>query len=114
LVHISIPDGLTLVAGDTSFAVDVHRILPARHFTVRPQHSGTFEIRGIVAIGSTPGNADLMEVGLPVAVFGDTMTTGGPIHHRIESRRGGQRFRYAGSWLLPVDEAEVFDAAEFE
>lgn len=113
-VRVTLPEGLTLVSGDTAFSVSVRRVLPPHHFTVRAEHPGTFEVRGTLSIATAPGEEDFYDIGLPVAVAGDTLTPGSPIVHRIESRRGGRRFRYAGSWLIPIDEGEVFDAAAFE
>lgn len=113
-VRITLPEGLTLVSGDTAFTVSVRRVLPPHHFTVRPERPGTFEVRGTLSILTAPGEEDFYDIGLPVTVTGDTLTPGGPVVHRIESRRAGQRFRYAGSWLLPVDEGESFDAVKFE
>lgn len=115
VVHVRVPKGLELISGDTTFTVSpLQRALPPHRLLVRALYPGTFEVRGTLLIATRPDMEDRIELGLPISVVGDTLIPGYRILHRIETSRGGQRFRYAGGWLLPIDGTEDFDVAEFE
>jgi len=114
MVRVALPEGLSLVAGDTVFAIAVQALAPPRRFTVRAERPGRYEVRATMVIDSASGDQDLFDVGLPVVVTGDTLTASYSIVHRAETRHNGQRFRYSDGWLVPIDDTEAFDAVDFE
>ena len=113
-VHISIPQGLTLVSGDTVFTAALSGGGPPYRFSVRPDHPGVYEVRGVMNVVRAPGESDFSEVSLSVVVEGRTLRPMSNTIHRLETTRGGRRFRLAGPWLVPMDDRDTFDNVDFE
>jgi hypothetical protein len=113
-VRLHIPQGLDLVAGESVFVSDVKAGTPAHRIRLRATAAGTFEVRGLMEVHTAPGEMDLAEVSLPIAVDGKTMRPGTDVSHRRECTRGGQRFRMSGEYMIPVDDDEVLDEALFQ
>jgi hypothetical protein len=112
-VHVSIPDGLALVDGDTTYEVPVTKSAPARRIRLSPERNGTFIVRATLEIANYPGNSDFDEEVLPITVTDRTMRPGTAHTGRLECTRAGHRFRIAGLYLVPLDEGDVVDTHEF-
>jgi len=108
-IHLTIPKGLGLVSGDTTYEELVTKMPPARQFRLKPDRSGSFEVRGTLEIDTAPGESDFLEVSLPITVDGRTLRPGVAVTRRNECTRGGQRFRLAGFWLVPLEDGDVVD-----
>src|SRR5438876_10589952 len=111
-VRVSVSDGLSVVSGDTAFTVSVERATEHR-LEIRCLRPGTHHVTGTLVIDSSDGFQDYFELDLPISVTGDTLSPGRPDILRAESMIGGRRLRYAGGWLVPMDEGDRFDNREF-
>jgi hypothetical protein len=112
-VHLSPSNGLALVSGDTSFTTLANRALRVAHITVRALRSGHFEIRGTAEFGDRRDFAQFDEESLPIDVTGSTLRPGVQETRWAGQFRSGGRFRYAGWYLIPMDEDEDYDFVAF-
>ncbi len=114
VARISIPDGIALVSGDTVSVVHVDRKTkrrPERVFqlVIRPVRYGSYLIRGWLAIdaGEMHG-ADETDFYLPLTIQPDSVTYArAPRSTRYENVRHGQRYRYGGRYLVPIDSSQA-------
>ncbi|MGI9078627.1 MAG: hypothetical protein ACR2G6_15050 [Gemmatimonadaceae bacterium] len=113
-VRIALPQGLTLVSGDTAFTAPVTTGQTPRRFAIRADRPGTYELRGLMKLDRALGESDLSEVSLTVVVEGRTLRPKSNVIHRLETTSNGKRFRMAGQWLVPMEADEVFDNVEFQ
>ena len=67
---------------------------------------GSTEIRATLRIRATDDRIDEMEVRLPIEVDSTGIRAGISRTIRAETVRAGQRFRYGGSFLVPIDKPE--------
>jgi len=110
IAKISIPPGIDVVSGDTLSIKQVvkrTRLKPERTFdiVVRPRVEGAYVIHGSLEVEAVDERGtDLTDFILPVALHGDSVTYArAPRTTRFENVRGGQRYRYAGPYLVPID-----------
>jgi len=112
--RISIPDGIEIIAGDTVSVAHVDR--HTRHrgervvaLTLRPQRYGSYLIRGWLAIDAGEAHgADETDFYLPLTIQPDTLIYGrAPRATRFENVRHGQRYRYGGRYLVPIDSTQA-------
>ena len=106
LAHIDLPGKVALVGGDT-----LHSGHPARAdaewtIDVRPIQHGACVIRGSVRIRERAGVADEGEFVLALEIGADTVRVGTSRLVRAEHVEGARRFRYAGEYLVPIDQPE--------
>ncbi|HMI31609.1 MAG TPA: hypothetical protein VK527_07710 [Candidatus Limnocylindrales bacterium] len=127
VARISLPDGIELVSGDTVSVAHVYqhsRKHAQRVFqiVIRPVRPGSYMIRGWLGIdaGEERG-ADETDFHLTLDLGADTVTYArAPRATRFENVRHGQRYRYAGRYLVPIDstqallEEEITDKAKPE
>jgi hypothetical protein len=114
VARISIPDGIEVLSGDTVSVVHVDRRTrrrPERVFQlmIRPAHYGSYLIRGRLAIdaGEMHGS-DETDFTLPLTIQPDTVTYArAPRPTRFENVRRGQRYRYGGRYLVPIDSSQA-------
>ena len=114
VARIDVPDGIEVVSGDTVSVAHVSRRSrkhAGRVFQVmiRPVRPGSYVIRGRLAIdaGAERG-ADETDFLLSIEVRPDTVIYArAPRATRFENVRGGQRYRYGGRYLVPIDSTEA-------
>jgi len=114
VARVSVPEGIEVVSGDTVSVDHVSR-RSRRHagrvlqIMIRPVTPGTYVIRGSLEIdaGAERG-ADETDFLLPIDVRPDTVIYARAPHAtRFENVRGGQRYRYGGRYLVPIDSTEA-------
>lgn len=114
VARISIPEGIELVSGDTVSVAHVDRHSRRRaervlELTIRPTRYGDYRIRGGLEIdaGEEHGT-DETDFYLPLTIQADTLTYGhAPRATRYENVRHGQRYRYGGRYLVPIDSTQA-------
>ena len=114
VARVSVPDGIEVVAGDT---VRVARVSPRSRtkserrwqIMIRPTRLGSYVIRGALRIDAGPaGGVDETDFVLPLEMRPDTVISArAPRATRFENVRDGQRYRYAGRYLVPIDSSEA-------
>jgi len=114
VARISIPDGIAVLSGDTVSVAHVDRRTRRRaervfQLVIRPERYGSYLIRGWLAIdaGEERG-ADETDFYLPLTITPDTVTYAhAPRPTRFENVRHGQRYRYGGRYLVPIDSSQA-------
>ncbi len=114
MARISIPDGIEIVSGDTVSVARVYRHGRKRservlQLVVRPARYGSYLIRGWLGIdaGEEHGK-DESDFDLPLTLEPDSMSYArAPRATRYENVRHGQRYRYAGQYLVPIDSTQA-------
>lgn len=112
VARIKLSSSMTLLTGDTAFTVPVRRVLPPRTLKLHVPR-GTHEIRATAVAGEPGRNADLVEARLLIIITSDSVQASTSEILRAESTIEGQRYRYAGFWLVPLGADEDFSVAEF-
>ncbi len=110
VARISVPDGIEVLSGDTVSVARVDRHMRRRperviQLVVRPARYGSYVIRGSLAIdaGEEHG-ADETDFYLTLEVTPNGVTYArAPRTTRYENVRHGQRYRYGGRYLVPID-----------
>jgi hypothetical protein len=112
--RISVPEGIELVSGDTVSVVRADRRSRRRtervvQLVIRPSRYGTFVIRGRLAIdGGEEHGSDETDFELPLTLEADSLIAEqAPRMTRYENVRHGQRYRYAGRYLVPIDSTQA-------
>ncbi len=112
--HISVPEGVQVVSGQTlsvSSRWGGARAKPERKWQVVlvPRRSGSYEIRGTLKIDAGPERGiDETDFVLPLEVRADTVIySRAPRPTRFEHVMEGRRFRYGGQYLVPIDSSEA-------
>lgn len=114
IARISVPEGIEVVSGDTVSVAHVSR-RSRKHagrvfqIMIRPVRVGSYVIRGWLGIeaGEERGS-DETDFLLPIEVRPDTVIYArAPRATRFETVRGGQRYRYGGRYLVPIDSTEA-------
>lgn len=111
--HISVPEGIQVVSGPTLSVASSsvgRRAKPERKWQIllRPLSPGVYEIRGTLRIDAGPDHGvDETDFVIPLEVRGDTVLARSPRPTRFEHVREGQRYRYAGRYLVPIDSSEA-------
>jgi hypothetical protein len=114
VARISLPDGIELVSGDTVSVAHVYQRTRKRaqrvfQIVIRPVRPGSYTIRGWLGIdaGEERG-ADESDFNLTLDIGPDTVTYArAPRPTRFENVRHGQRYRYAGRYLVPIDSTQA-------
>jgi len=117
---ITVPEGIRVISGATFSAVSASGGKRAKserkwQIVLRPTDIGIYEIRGTLTIDRGPDRGvDEAEFAIPLEVRSDTSFAGPPRPTRFEHVRAGQRYRYAGSYLVPIDSSEVMLQEEID
>jgi hypothetical protein len=106
-VSISVPRELGLVRGDTLMSGALQDVRGRWTLLLLPQQTGRYELRGKLAIEAGTQGVDEAEFTMQVNVGAESVTVEHSRYVRLESRRDGQRFRYADWWLVPLDSTEM-------
>ncbi|HYQ88535.1 MAG TPA: hypothetical protein VEU09_02790 [Candidatus Binatia bacterium] len=114
VARISIPEGIEIVSGDTVSVARVDRHSRRRadrvvSLVIRAVRSGNYVIRGRLEIdeGEEHGR-DETDFILPLTLEPETLPVAqAPRATRYENVRHGQRYRYAGRYLVPIDSTEA-------
>src|SRR4051812_13816233 len=114
VARISLPEGIEVVSGDTVSVAHVdrhtrHRPERVVELTIRPTRYGDYRIHGWLAIdaGEEHG-ADETDFYLPLTIRPDTLIYArAPRATRFENVRHGQRYRYGGRYLVPIDSTQA-------
>ena len=111
---VSVPPGIEVVSGDTVRVTHVsnrgRRQAERRSkIMIRPTELGSYIIRGTLRIDAGEDRGvDETEFVLSLEVRADTVLYArAPRATRFENVRGGQRYRYAGRYLVPIDSTEA-------
>ena len=114
VARLSVPEGIEVLLGDTVSVAHVDRHTRRRAerlvlLTIRPVRYGTYRIRGRLAIDAGPMHgADETDFDLPLTIQPDTLLYArAPRPTRFENVRHGQRYRYAGRYLVPIDSTQA-------
>lgn len=114
VARISIPDGIEVLSGDTVSVARVSKRSRKRaervfQLVIRPARYGSYLIRGWLGIdaGAERG-ADETDFILPLEIQPDTVIYArAPRVTRYENVRQGQRYRYGGPYLVPIDSTQA-------
>ena len=71
-------------------------------------------VRVLLSVQVDPNQVVEIEMNLPVVITGKTITFEGPRPVRMETVRNGQRFRYGGFYLVPIDAPEEVTPADIK
>jgi hypothetical protein len=85
-------------------------------WTIRalPSHGGYFELRASVHIDRGSFGVDEADYIQTVELTRDTALLPQTRPIRLESIRNGQRYRYGGQYLVPIDASETFTESDLE
>jgi hypothetical protein len=114
VARITVPDGITVLSGDTVSMAHVDRHSRKRaervvQLTIRPDRYGSYVIRGWLGIdaGELHGS-DETDFLLPLTIGPDSVSYArAPRVTRYENVRQGQRYRYGGRYLVPIDSTQA-------
>ncbi len=114
VARISVPDGIEVLSGDTVSVARVPRRARRRaerlfQLVLRPARYGSYVIHGHLGIdaGEEHG-ADETDFVLPLTIEPDTVVYARAPHAtRYENVRHGQRYRYGGRYLVPIDSSQA-------
>lgn len=113
MLRLILPAGVELVTGDSIF----HGYPARRHCqwtaAVTIRERGEQQIRGQLTIQSGSG-IDEGEFALPIDVRADTTVVQWSRLVRSETVRAGQRFRYGGRFLVPIEQSEELTQTDIE
>ncbi len=114
VASISVPEGIEVLRGDTVSVVHVSRYARKHagrliQLVIRPVRIGIYQIRGCLRIeGGDEHGSDETDFLLPLTVEPDTVIYArAPRATRFENVRRGQRYRYAGPYLVPIDSTQA-------
>jgi hypothetical protein len=114
VARISVPEGIEVVSGDTVSVARVDRHSRKRaervvELVIRPVRYGTFLIHGLLRIDADEEHgSDETDFSLPVTLEPDSpFVAQAPRVTRFENVRHGQRYRYAGRYLVPIDSTQA-------
>jgi len=112
--QISIPEGIDIVSGDTVSIARVDRYSRRRadrviQIVIRPARYGSYMIHGSLSLdGGDDYGTDETDFYLPLIIQPDTLIYGRAPHTtRYENVRNGQRYRYGGRYLVPIDSSQA-------
>jgi hypothetical protein len=108
-IHVVLPVDVQYVSGDTLIRTLV--VPDARRrfaLVVRPRGLGVHTISAVVKVTGPGMGADETEVELSGTVTQDSTVLGACRVVRQETVHGTQRYRYAGEYLVPIDQPERF------
>ncbi len=105
--HVVLPAGIECVSGKTVFrgrmTADPRNI---RTLVLRVRHQGSYTVRALLSVTGAHGARDEAEAVALVELATDTLVLGAYRTVRLECVRGGQRYRYGGSFLVPIPAPE--------
>jgi len=109
--RIRLPSGLRLLTGDTLF---VGR--PGSEWVLKavPEGEGDYVITGSLTFTRSDGIVDESDMRLAFSLRGEKASIEGSEPTRFETLRNGQRYRYGGRFLVPIDGAEAITQADIE
>jgi len=114
VARISIPEGIRVISGDTVSVAHVNRWMRRLaqrliQIVIRPERPGRYLIRGWLGIDGGPDHgADETDFLLSVVLEQDSVIYAhAPRVTRFENVRHGQRYRYAGRYLVPIDSSQA-------
>jgi hypothetical protein len=114
VARISIPEGIRIISGDTVSVARVDRGTKRRPervilIVIRPERYGTYLIRGSLKIdGGEERGIDETDFYLPLTIESDRVSYArAPRSTRYEHVRHGQRYRYGGRYLVPIDSTQA-------
>jgi len=104
-VRVMLPAGIERVAGGTAMTVDMGSSHRPYTLIVRLVGNGAHVIRATMRVDLGRGIRDEAECELPIRVSPESVVVGRGRVVREERVQNGQRFRYGGSFMVPIDEA---------
>jgi hypothetical protein len=113
VARLQLPRGVELVSGDTLFRGHPGGSDNAWTLVIRAKESGRLEIQASVAIraDTVTDEGDML---LAFEAATDTAIVEWPRLTRSETVRGGQRYRYGGRFLVPIDGPEKFTQRDID
>ena len=112
--RISLPEGIQVISGDTVSVAHVdrhtrHRAERLVELTIRPVRYGSYVLRGWLSINAGEDRGvDETDFHLPFTIEPDsTHYAHAPRPTRFENVRHGQRYRYGGRYLVPIDSTQA-------
>ncbi len=113
ILRLRLPDGLSLVSGDTLFRGHPAGEDNAWVVTLKVDRPGHFEIHGRLEVTSWLGT-DEGDVLLAFESLPDTAMVERSRVVRSETVRDGQRYRYGGQFLIPIQQREDLTQNDIE
>jgi len=113
IAHVQLGRLVSLVGGDTLHTGRAKGASQEWIVTVRADSPGEYEIRGSLGVREN-GNLHEVDLSLPFRLGTDSAVTEPSHVTRAETVRGGQRYRYGGRFLVPIDHPEEFIQADIE
>lgn len=110
--QLALPDGWEVVDGSTTLNLRTRDRELGWSVTVRPSRAGRFELRRTLRIDRGAAGIDEGEYVMAVDLRSDSSTVGPARAVRLETVRGGRRYRYGDSFLVPIDGAERITQAD--
>jgi hypothetical protein len=104
--RLSVPPSLTLLAGDTAREGRLSAIAGNYTLKLLMAKAGAFDITGSLHITADQQRDDAA-FRMSVMVRPDTVIAEHSQYTRLESQRGGGRYRYGDWWLVPLDSTET-------
>ncbi len=103
--RVTIPPALRLLSGDTARAGRMSAITGNYALRLAPHDTGSFVVEGRLHMDAGE-QRDEAAFEMPVRVDSDTVIVEPSRYSRLESNRGGRRYRYADWWLVPLEGGE--------
>jgi len=76
------------------------------YFHLRADGPRKTYLRALVRVDASKSQTDEMAMEMPINITNDAVVFGSPYETREETVRDGQRYRYAGEFLVPIDAPE--------
>ncbi|MBI5837892.1 MAG: hypothetical protein HZB25_11645 [Candidatus Eisenbacteria bacterium] len=112
VAEIRLPDGVSLVSGSTTIRTNFAASRRPHTLQIKPTRTGHFDVVGILRVNSGTSYRDEVDIELPLEVRADSIHESSSHFTRMESVRGGQRYRYTREWLVPIDSSDA--VSEFD
>jgi hypothetical protein len=103
--QIKVPSQFEIVSGDTAVEFAAGQTEGNWTILLLPSSPGSFELAGAMQVESRE-RRDEVELLLPIHVSADRVWSDGCQHTRSDTFRGGVRYRYGDTWLVPLEADE--------
>jgi len=117
VVRITVPAGMDVTKGKLAYSVTPSMGSPSRvgsveDLSIRFSSQGEFAIHINLEIHEGLNRSEEIDLEMPFKVTSARISYSNGYPTRVECVRDGQRFRYAGRMLIPIDSKESVVAAE--
>jgi hypothetical protein len=119
VVKVTLPIGISMTSGSLTFEVHPSMAWPERkqnnqEIRVRFERNGEFVVKISMQVAAGDHRVDEIDLEMPISVGEKDVTYSNGYATRIETIRDGQRYRYAGRTLVPIQSSESIVMTDLE